>query len=200
MNKLGDVALVFNHSASTIFPTAAYTVRTAADGYTPRTSWALQSGTGNVGGWHHYVGAGLDPWDQTGVWVITGYGTPGGFRFVVGKIFGGKAPDLTVLKAALKAEPTLGVYSLTLTVRNQGDRRAPASTIAGHLDGATRPLTRFVLPALGPGANRTVARRLTIPDATARRTAARVLRLTLDSGRSLREYEEANNTRLVRLP
>lgn len=200
VNKLGDVALIFNHSASTIFPTAAYTVRTAVGGYAPRASRALKSGSGTVGGWHHYVGAGLDPWDQTGIWVITGYGTPSGFRYVVGKIFGGKAPDLTLLKGGLSATGRRGVYTLTLTVRNQGDRRAPASTIAVHLNGTRGTLARFPLPALGSGKNSTAIHHLTVPGATATRTSHAVLRLTVDGGRSVKEYEETNNTRLVRLP
>ena len=201
-NKNGDVALVFGHSGAAIYPSAAYTVRYAINNYNPLASRILTAGTyalGTLGGgtcqcWHHYVGAGLDPWDQTGIWVVTGYGTNAGWRYVIARIFGADAPDLTVVGAVLAKVPgNIGRYRVALSTRNQGSGLALPSdgTIALRQAGAERVLARFRTPAIPAGANKTREIPFTLDGLP---PAGSTLVITLNASGDLMEYDDQNNT------
>jgi PKD repeat protein len=212
-NKSGDAAFVYQRAGAGVSdPEVRYTVYYEAEAG-PRPSGLLKLAKGPVGGWHHYVGVSVDPWDGTGIWMIDGYGRKGGgWNYVVGKVLGSAQPNLAFEQAAAKAvggaSGTGRVYRLTLVLRNEGDGAGRASKAAIYLARAKRAgaslagkkrqvlLERIRLPRLRSGRARTIRLRVRVP---ARRRAFRYLAIKLDAGGRLREYDERNNTAYVRL-
>ena len=130
--------------------------------------------------------------------MMHGYGHGGGYALGVAKVFGAPHPDLIltgVNLAALKfavnsSQPDR--YRLRLTVRNQGDGPANATTgivqRAGGLAG--KALARFRVPSLRSGTSARVPLVLHVPHGL--RLAS--VRIVIARQRRHREYSTVNNT------
>jgi hypothetical protein len=197
VNKNNDVVVVYNRSGFQVPFEARYSAY--IHGETDiRPSAVLKSGTFPAlnGAKMDTAGVSVDPFNDTGVWMINGYSYPSGpgssfYAFAFGKVFGGVFPDITVdnLSAALFN----ATVKLQVHVANHGDGAAARSAGLAYLRHPGRGrvlLGKLSVPALRPAGSHSFVRSFRLPPGASRRgnTIEVVVR-----GRG-REYGTANNT------
>jgi len=211
VNADGNMAIVYQRSGKTVFPEARFSVYLAHD-VDVLPSRALQTGDAPVGynavpgaegtaGNLDVSGVSVDPFDDTAIWMIHGFGTQSGlwgaYRLAVGKVFGRTYPDLipdgTTMPASAKQKQTI---ALQATVRNQGDGPSTATTVQLDLV-STDPLTvpvpfceAAVSPMVSKGfqaANCTGAIPDTLPPGNYH------VRASVDPANTVLEYSDTNN-------
>jgi hypothetical protein len=119
MNSLGDIALGFSASSSTVFPSVYYTARHDGDppGLMTLGEGSIINGTGSQTGsprWGDYTAIDIDPTDDTTFWYINEY-VPAtssiGWRLRIGAFNLGGTPTPT---------PTPGPITLSAAGRKVG--------------------------------------------------------------------------------
>ena len=141
-NKSGDAVLAYQRTGSFVAPEARYSAYYLTESDI-RASQLLMAGNSSLGQCpqdltknqnctHHYMGMSVDPWDETGVWVIDGFALNGGWGFVVGKALAPGYPDLTYDAASVLQASRPGAYHLRLTLHNQGDGQ-PGRTSCAYI-------------------------------------------------------------------
>ncbi|MGZ4248474.1 MAG: PKD domain-containing protein [Solirubrobacteraceae bacterium] len=207
LNKDGDIAVDYLRSGKTVLAQARYSTYLHNQNALG-ASQLIAAGDSIVGGKAtadspiccniDTGGISIDAFDDEGIWMMHGYGHSGGYALGVAKVFGATHPDvilaginLAALRFAAGSWQT-DRYRLTLTVRNQGDGLANATTgmvqRAGSLAG--KPLARFRLPSLRSGRSAHVPLVLDVPH----RLRLSSVRIVIAPQRRHREYSTVNNT------
>jgi hypothetical protein len=169
VNRLGDMAIVYQRSGSTIWPEVRVSVRHSADA-SVRPSMPVRFGEFPVGcdladflcagqelgetpdpaGSIDNAGMAVDPFDDEAIWMVHGYGSPQGdpattttgkWQLAVGKVFGRPHPDLA-FRSIVSGSRSLAIGSLfeaVLTVHNQGDGPSEEAAVAIFLTSSADP-------------------------------------------------------------
>ena len=215
-NKNGDAALVYHRSADWLYTQARYSVHFLKEKdirpSRPLAPGTYTLGTGEKADWHHYVGMSVDGFDDTGIWMITGYAVKqqkkwGIWAYAIGKVLGKPYVDLSLAPVTLVRARTASdnaEHVLSVRLANTGDRRAAPTSARLALSRDTKsgddlPLENVRIPALAPGRKQTIDLKFAIPT-NAQARGYRYLVITLDATRKVTEYSESNNTSYVRLP
>src|SRR5262249_51434685 len=129
VNDRGDIVAAYQGTSARIFADARYSVLEHSDNQF-RSSRVMKAGEGAAGSWHHYLGMSVDSFDGTGVWMINGYGAPGGgWAYAFGKVLGNPVPDLDVLEAYVEpGSHGPESFRLHLIYDNLGDGNAAATS------------------------------------------------------------------------
>ena len=206
VNENGDAALVYNRSAAWLYPESRYSVYFLKE-KDIRASRVLKAGKSavNSGRWHHYVGTSVDGFDDTGIWMINGYGRKGFWAFAIGKVLGKTFADLEAGAVLVNSPQGSGsqTYKISIKIGNLGDRaarptRARLSLARTKTGSGGIPLKSIEVSKLGSGHWTTVTATVEV-SARARAAGLRYLRVSLDSTKKLKEYGEQNNTAYARL-
>ena len=212
VNKNGDAVVAYERSGTFVYPESRYSAYflNESDVRPSRLLMAGDSSFGGDAGNHHYMGMSVDPWDKTGIWIINGFASGGGWGYVVGKALAPGHPDLALDQAVAKLGKLGGGYKLKLRLRNQGDGRAGRNRArvylvgkAGKASTSARRRERAVLlrsvriPRLARGRSKTVLLKVRVP---ARLSGYHYLKVSLDARHRVREYGERNNIARIRLP
>ncbi len=214
-NRDGNMAVVYIRSGQTVFPQARYSVYFDSDtdvlpsralqvgdfplGSNATPGQEVQIGNLDVGG------IGVDPFDDTGIWMAHGYSTQntntsGKWQLAVGKVFGHVWPDFVLTNVGVsssrvrRGEP----LEVTLALRNQGDGSS-AATVArvflvpvGARDTTGVRIAALSVGPLASGAQTTLATMAVIPASTP--PGAYHLEAVVDPDDVVTEYSETNNT------
>lgn len=202
VNRLGDVVAAYHASSPTTFVAARYSVWPHGEqGF--RASRVLKAGQGAAHDSHHYLG--MSTGDDGGVWIIDGYGAPGGgWSFAFGKVLGTPRPDLELLRAQVSPLDAKR-DRLRLIVDNLGDGNAPHSSVSltfVHHGAPDIPVKIVPLAPLAHGRHRQLAIRFPT-SALAGGGVSRngySLKVSLDPANLFSEYDETNNAAVAALP
>ena len=139
MDKLGDLALGYSISSSTIFPGIAYTGRQVGDplGQMPQPETTLVSGTGsqNATRWGDYSSMTVDPVDDCRFWYTTQYITAGGSYATRIGAFRFSACDVPITATGTTISATEGAsFTGTVASFTDPDTSATASEYAATID------------------------------------------------------------------
>jgi hypothetical protein len=168
VNKDGTMVVGYQRSGTTVFPEARFSVRFDGDA-DMRPSFVLHKGSYPLGkqlsnpptedelkpaGRLDLTGAGVDGFDDLGVWLLQAYSKKnetgsGVYQLVVGKVFGAVHPDVWVLKNGLQVSTSAGkkitgkkrrkvlaagaAIDVAGSIGNQGDGRAAAVQVTALL-------------------------------------------------------------------
>jgi hypothetical protein len=205
-NKNGDAALAYDRSAGWLYPEARYSVYFLKE-KDIRPSRVLRLGKSAVTvkpWWHHYLGMSVDGFDDTGIWMINGYGRFGWWRYSIGKVLGKTFADLEPASVHVNTVPGGGQYKISVKIGNLGDGDAKPTHArlfltqrkTGAADSAIF-LKSIDVSKVSSGHSTTIAATIDIPARA--RAGYRYVRVSLDSGETLKEYGEHNNTAYARL-
>jgi hypothetical protein len=219
VNEDGTMVMGYQRSGSTIFPQARYSVR-YADEPDNRPSYVLKKGTYPLStqlpdnpseddlkptGRLDISGAGVDPYDDAGVWLIQDYALKnstgkGQYQHVVAKIFGSVLPDLWVSKKSLSVKlGARGSKKVAGAIGNQGDGDAKKVKVTVFLVPLTGRAGRTI--KLGSDALGTVdagsTHNFTVAPAARTRLAKASYRVKVTvSSVTKPEYDSKNNSAL----
>ena len=184
MNKDGDIAVVYNRTSPKMYDEARYSTWLHGEPDI-RPSAVLQAGLAPIGcvkvnpcdGQYTFdtAGIGLDPFDQTGVWMAHMYAIGGGTSFAVGKVFGRQYPGLMVANVVPAPTTIHAGQTMTITydLANYGDAAAANPYVPVTMESLTGSVALSkvigvdVPPPMAPGSRlpgRTVT--VTIPAGT----------------------------------
>ncbi len=222
VNKDGDVAVVYTRSGrrstKPVYPEARFSIFRQA-GLDVLASRVLQAGDYPLGtnvpaekpiGQLDTGGAAVDPFDDRAIWMahkystqgVDGNGVPivaqGGYRLVVGKIFGRTHPDLVPTFLTSITPHAAGTeLHIDVQVTNHGDGPAKKSSL--NVYWSPDPLVSSLDPLLGvaavgplaSGGQQTISLTVTVPK-NARRGVHHLIGWA-DAGLVVNEYADDNN-------
>jgi len=141
VNSAGDIALLTTRAGSTIFPelrsgaflASETDIRSSVPAKVGEATYI--GGGGAVENWNDTVQSSQDPFDPSGIWLISQYARTGGqVNMWVSKMFGNKYPDMYAGGVAAPLTLPRGVArTITVTYANRGDGVAPAMNHSVYL-------------------------------------------------------------------